>query len=436
MHRKLRAHWSWLLAVLPASLVPPVAADQYYSVSFRRKSKRRPRGHERMSRRRVSVKELGQPDCQGWLYKKKEGKAFLGIKWKKYWFMLKKASLYWYTSQTAEKAEGYINLAGFKIDQAVECKRKHAMKAHHPQIMTFYFAAESSKEMYKWLSKLSEQVSSQDASTDGNTGECYSEASDHEEAESMMEASSNSEQATTASESLPPPSITSSPNETRGSASSPVSAVTSQNSPLANHSQSWLDISMTCCPETAETTECSMQDLPEHPLQPETRTGEGFHRPPSTLDPPVIVLSGDHPEDQVTSPSSEPKDEGCEEATSDEMEKLYIHIRQASLSPTGERKPSTKREFRSSFIKRCRNQNINEKLHLVRTLNSTLKAKEADLLTIEQVLADPSLSALKYREWKEANFLLLQEIFDRRQPLGGSVEQPVTATCIFTETSV
>uniref|UniRef100_A0A0E9PSC5 Uncharacterized protein n=1 Tax=Anguilla anguilla TaxID=7936 RepID=A0A0E9PSC5_ANGAN len=62
------------------------------------------------------------------------------------------------------------------------------------------------------------------------------------------------------------------------------------------------------------------------------------------------------------------------------MEQLYIHLKQASLSPTGEHKPSTKKDFRSSFIKRCKNHTINEKLHLVRTLNSTLKAKEADLL--------------------------------------------------------
>lgn len=51
-----------------------------------------------MSRRRISVKELGQPDHQGWLYRKKESKGFLGIKWKKYWFVLKKTSLYWYTN--------------------------------------------------------------------------------------------------------------------------------------------------------------------------------------------------------------------------------------------------------------------------------------------------------------------------------------------------
>lgn len=52
-----------------------------------------------MSRRRISVKELGQPDHQGWLYRKKESKGFLGMKWKKYWFVLKRTSFYWYNNQ-------------------------------------------------------------------------------------------------------------------------------------------------------------------------------------------------------------------------------------------------------------------------------------------------------------------------------------------------
>lgn len=51
-----------------------------------------------MSRRRVSVKDLDPVDHQGWLYRKNEGKGFLGIKWKKYWFVLKKTSLYWYAN--------------------------------------------------------------------------------------------------------------------------------------------------------------------------------------------------------------------------------------------------------------------------------------------------------------------------------------------------
>jgi len=55
------------------------------------------------------------------------------------------------------------------------------------------------------------------------------------------------------------------------------------------------------------------------------------------------------------------------------MEKLYIHLKAANLSPIGDRKPSTKREFRASFVRRCKNHTVNEKLHLIRTLNSTLK---------------------------------------------------------------
>uniref|UniRef100_A0A7N8X0H6 Cnksr family member 3 n=1 Tax=Mastacembelus armatus TaxID=205130 RepID=A0A7N8X0H6_9TELE len=104
-------------------------------------------GNGTMSRRRVSVKDLGQPDHQGWLYRKKESKGFLGIKWKKYWFVLKKTALYWYTNQLAEKAEGYIDLTNFMIDRALECKKKHAFKACHPQVMMFYFAAENHEEM-------------------------------------------------------------------------------------------------------------------------------------------------------------------------------------------------------------------------------------------------------------------------------------------------
>lgn len=52
-----------------------------------------------MSRRRISCKDLGHADCQGWLYKKKEKGTFLGNKWKKFWVVLKGTSLYWYSNQ-------------------------------------------------------------------------------------------------------------------------------------------------------------------------------------------------------------------------------------------------------------------------------------------------------------------------------------------------
>ena len=72
-----------------------------------------------MSRRRISVKELGQPDHQGWLYRKKEGKGFLGLKWKKYWFVLKKTSLYWYSSQLVSTSARLIASLAHDQSQAL-----------------------------------------------------------------------------------------------------------------------------------------------------------------------------------------------------------------------------------------------------------------------------------------------------------------------------
>lgn len=59
------------------------------------------------------------------------------------------------------------------------------------------------------------------------------------------------------------------------------------------------------------------------------------------------------------------------------MEKLYKSLEQASLSPLGDRRPSTKKELRKSFVKRCKNPSVNEKLHKIRTLNSTLKVRQS-----------------------------------------------------------
>lgn len=39
-----------------------------------------------------------------------------------------------------------------------------------------------------------------------------------------------------------------------------------------------------------------------------------------------------------------------------------------------------------------------------------LQSKEADLQAIEQVLSNPELTSDKFRQWKEANALLIHEI--------------------------
>ncbi|KAM4541378.1 connector enhancer of kinase suppressor of ras 3-like isoform 1-T1 [Fundulus diaphanus] len=422
--------WSFSqAAAFPLSVNPSMAADDYNPVSLRHKSKKKTRGgNGTMSRRRISVKELGQPDHQGWLYRKKETKGFLGIKWKKYWFVLKKTALYWYSNQLAEKAEGYIDLTNFMIDVAIECKKKHAFKACHPQVMMFYFAAENHDDMNLWLNKLG-LASIHYEQTDQTAAECYSEASDHEEAESAeIPPPPYSEQTlrdtvdaldppgSTHQGTLPPPYSSTASGEASDLLSSPVSTMTSQSSAssLAKQRQSWLDLvsqaSSTPAVETAVV--CSVQ---VHSHCPPQGREEGGGASEGSVSQDSLDSNGSNNDSPVTQGEEQRDVLGAQieskcENSSDEMEKLYIHLKEASLSPIGDRKPSTKREFRASFVKRCKNQTVNDKLHHIRALKSTLKSKEADLQAIEQVLTDPELSSAKFRGWKEANVPLMTEI--------------------------
>ncbi|KAJ1198813.1 hypothetical protein NDU88_002652 [Pleurodeles waltl] len=121
----------------------------FHYTSLRVKTKKRSKGSSLTSgsRRRISCKDLGHGDCEGWLWKKKDAKGYFTQKWKKYWFILKDSSLYWYTNQNDEKAEGFISLPEFRIDRAIECRRKHAFKACHPKIKSFFFATDCLEEM-------------------------------------------------------------------------------------------------------------------------------------------------------------------------------------------------------------------------------------------------------------------------------------------------
>ena len=49
--------------------------------------------------RRISCKDLGGGDCQGWLYKRREGGGLIQSKWVKRWFVLKEKDLYYYKDQ-------------------------------------------------------------------------------------------------------------------------------------------------------------------------------------------------------------------------------------------------------------------------------------------------------------------------------------------------
>ena len=67
--------------------------------------------------------------------------------------------------------------------------------------------------------------------------------------------------------------------------------------------------------------------------------------------------------------------ESREEKLGDSLQDLYRALEQASLSPLGEHRISTKMEYKLSFIKRCNDPVMNEKLHRLRILKSTLKVR-------------------------------------------------------------
>uniref|UniRef100_A0A8C3TGK0 PH domain-containing protein n=1 Tax=Chelydra serpentina TaxID=8475 RepID=A0A8C3TGK0_CHESE len=386
-----------------------------------------------MSRRRISCKDLGLVDYQGWLYKKKEKGPFIGNKWKKFWFVLKGSSLYWYSSQLAEKAEGFINLPDFTVDRASECKKKYAIKVSHPQIKTFYFAAENQLEgingclfFFPFYSFFLE---------------CYSE-SEHEDPEIAGET--------------PPPPYTEQPppphlaqeqpllisplsSEASCSLSSLESTMKSQGSSsslLAKMAhperQSWLDIVNTeevdqplsfCVQIHADnhpTVDCS--EMAESRL---LKSNNGSQN--SLLSEDTTSSDRDRltvPKDLIGTRTLSKEQAKCSE---DEMERLYKSLEQASLSPIGDRRPSTKKELRKSFAKRSKNPSMNEKLHQIRMLNSTLKCKEHDLAMINQLLEDPELTARKYREWKNTNTMLVQEIYQQPDAVAvpeGNNKQP------------
>ncbi|XP_035986292.1 connector enhancer of kinase suppressor of ras 2 isoform X2 [Fundulus heteroclitus] len=255
--------------------------------------------------------------------------------------------------EKAQKAEGFINLSGFSIEQTKACRKKHVITASHPHVVTIFIAADSFMDMNKWISKLCEAA---EPNEPVNAEERYSEDSDQDTDES-------------------------------GSTSC---AMDSEVDPTE--------------PEAAEDVgSLSCSSIPADTLTPDSRTNL------SCLDLPTPGGSSEaagSPPLCVT--------EEREERPTDEMESLYRRLKAARLSPMGQK------DFRASFIRRSPNEQVNEKLHLLRILSSTLKAKELELQVVEQILDHPDLPAAAYRQWKQSNSILMEEILRRGRPPGGA----------------
>ncbi|XP_069552570.1 connector enhancer of kinase suppressor of ras 2 isoform X2 [Brachyistius frenatus] len=87
---------------------------------------------------------------------------------------------------------------------------------------------------------------------------------------------------------------------------------------------------------------------------------------------------------------------------------LFRACEQGGVCPLGrgsEAKGQT--EFRQSFLRRAADPQLNDRLHRLRILTSTLKDREGELALIDRLLASPQLSSAEFQEWKRT----YQELF-------------------------
>ncbi|KAM6399645.1 connector enhancer of kinase suppressor of ras 1 [Rhynochetos jubatus] len=293
---------------------------------------RRPKGvATRLSRRRVSCRDLGRVDCNGWLLKKKDHVGFMAQKWKRCWFVLKGHTLYWYHHPNDEKAAGLINVATYDLESTREQKKKYVFQLSHERYKPFVFAAETLADLSMWVSHLitaKTKYALAHQSVPDREEDCYSET----EAEDPEDESP------------------------RHGCDSPKKSL--QNTP--EKTQLFL----------ASSEPCSAASSPQ-----------GSPRPCSPMDP-----------------------------AGEDLECLMRCLKQGGVSLIGRQRFLTQEQCRKSFIRRNKNPHINEKVHAVRAMQSTLKAKLAELQALEQLLGDAALTSEKFTRWKEEHQELYHEL--------------------------
>ncbi|NWV53390.1 CNKR1 kinase, partial [Daphoenositta chrysoptera] len=281
----------------------------------------------RLSRRRVSCRDLGRVDCDGWLLKKKDHVGFMAQKWKRCWFVLKGHTLYWYNHPNDERAAGLINVATYSLESTREQKKKYVFQLCHQTYKPFVFAAETLADLSMWVSRLvtakTKYTLAHQAVPDKEE-DCYSET----EAEDPDDESP------------------------RHGSDSPRKRL--QNTP-----------------EKAQLS----------PAGSAASSPQGSPRPCSPMEP-----------------------------AGEDLESLVRCLRQGGVSLLGQRRFLTQEQCRKSFLRRNKNPHINERVHAVRALQSTLKAKLVELQALEQLLGEGRVTSDTFRRWKEEHQELYQEL--------------------------
>ncbi|XP_053383535.1 pleckstrin homology domain-containing family A member 7-like isoform X5 [Mercenaria mercenaria] len=101
----------------------------------------------------ASREENSKVILRGWLQKQESG----GLKmWKKKWCVLADFGLFFYKDDSEQTCIGSILLPSYKISPCSthDINKKHAFKAEHENMKTFFFAAENQREMEQWVEAL------------------------------------------------------------------------------------------------------------------------------------------------------------------------------------------------------------------------------------------------------------------------------------------
>ncbi|TNN38763.1 Connector enhancer of kinase suppressor of ras 2 [Liparis tanakae] len=89
---------------------------------------------------------------------------------------------------------------------------------------------------------------------------------------------------------------------------------------------------------------------------------------------------------------------------------LFRACEQGGVCPLGRGSDAKgQSECRQAFLRRAADPQLNERLHRLRILTSTLKDREGELALIDRLLANPLLSSAEFQEWKRA----YQELFSQ-----------------------
>uniref|UniRef100_A0A665X599 Connector enhancer of kinase suppressor of Ras 2 n=1 Tax=Echeneis naucrates TaxID=173247 RepID=A0A665X599_ECHNA len=400
-----------------------------------------------LSRRRVSCKALGRGDCEGWLWRKRDAKGYFSQKWKKYWFVLKDNCLYWYINEEDEKAEGFVSLPEFKIDRASECRKKYAFKACHPKVKSFYFAADGVDDMNRWLSRLNMAAVGYAERERMRQEQDYWSESEHED---DTTSSPKQDSPPPPYDTYPrPPSMSAylegrttrlSSTETSRSRSSQEDFLSETGSPGRSSSsqrRSWQDLIET------PLTEAGLHYLQTGPLEDAvfaepgpgggTMTAGAVYTLPAQRNVPLPVAmqrlipmatqggkprSFTLPRDSNLHTLLTPPAKGEQQTHNGEFSgsegaslgDLFRACEQGGVCPLGRGSEAKgQSEFRQSFLRRAADPQLNERLHRLRILSSTLKDREGELALIDRLLANPQLSSAEFQEWKRA----YQELFSQ-----------------------